>query len=98
MRKIVHHGIGVNTVAFNQPLPFRPIDSGLGRSCHASICLTITSTQPDLASPCSRSNHSAHLEAMEALGECFAIRSSLLIAQHTDVAAKRRRHVPLRVS
>src|SRR6185312_6609387 len=94
MGQVVDDDIGVDAVAFDQPVAVRTKDASLRRRGDAAIDEEVARREPDLSSPGPRANHFPEAEPTESFGERLAVRGGVLIANHHDMSAKGVLHVP----
>ena len=95
MGQVVDLDVRNDADLLDEPFPFGAIHAGTGRSGEAVVRQAIVRTQPDLASPGACPDHFAKSQPPEPLGEGFAVRGGVLIAEHHHVAAEGILHVPL---
>ena len=63
VRQVVHHDVGIDAVALDQPGALRAVDAELRRRGDALVHQEIVAVEPDFAAPRARADHLAELQA-----------------------------------
>src|SRR6266481_5889968 len=98
VRQIVHHDVGIYTVALDKPFAIGAVDADFGGGGDSLISQEIAEGKPNFATPRAHADDFAEIQAANSFAEGFAVGRGALVAKHNDVAAKSVLHVPGGVS